>query len=338
MKHKKLTFRAALIAALCFPLAGVFLLPDMGLYEMGTVQAGMASQTPPLQAPAALPDFTVTPAACHIQAAESLLVWAEPFENAPQCVGQVDAGTVFMVCGVTSNGWFQVRYLGQKRYVSPAGVVFYTGGEERTELPLLDQEKGYRVAFLGDSVTYGDKLSSQSSTYASRLAVKMGAEAYDNYGMNGSCMGGNHPERFWDRYSAMTEDAELVFVFGGTNDYEWSTPIGAMGDGSTQTFYGVLNLLMSSMKQKYPDAQIIFLTPLRRLRDTWKNSEGYVLADYANAIVEMGAFYDIPVVDLYHTSSMNFVGRRGYLADGLHPTATGHKALADYLYGLLWEP
>lgn len=332
-----------MIAALCFPLAGMCFLPDMGQYEMKTVHAasgesgaGMAQQTPPLLSPAALPEFTVTQTACHIQAEESLLVWEEPFETA-RCIAQVEAGTVFMVCGVTSNGWFQVRYLGQKRYVSPVNVVFYTGGEEQTELPVLDREKGYRVAFLGDSVTYGDKLSSQSSTYASRLALKMGAEAYDNYGMNGSCMGGNHPDRFWDRYPAMTDDAELVFVFGGTNDYEWATPLGAMGDSSTQTFYGVLNLLMSSMKQKYPDAQIIFLTPMRRLRDTWKNSEGYVLADYVSAIVEMGAFYDIPVVDLYHTASMNFVGRRGYLADGLHPTATGHKVLAEYLYGLLWE-
>ena len=345
MKRKRLSFRAAVIAALCLPLAGIGFLPDMGQYGMTTVHAaagenaGIEAQTPPLPGPTAIPIlfFNVTQVACHIQATESVLVWTEPFEDTAQCVAQVDAGTVFMVCGVTSNGWFQVRYLGQKCYVSPVNVAFYTGGEERTELPLLDKEKGYRVAFLGDGITYGDKLSSQSDTYASLLTVKMGAESYDNYGVNGSCMGGNHPERFWDRYFAMTEEADLVFVFGGTNDYELGTPLGAMGENSTQSFYGVLNLLMSSMKQKYPDAQIIFMTPLPRLGDTQKNSEGYVLADYANAIVEMGEFYDIPVVDLYHTASMNFVGNDEYSADGLHPTAAGHKALSDYLYGLLWE-
>lgn len=334
MKRIKMNFRAAGIAALCFPMMGMLLLPDAAQSKNGGMCTVCAAQIPE---PAAMPYFTVTEVFCHVQATASLLVWAEPYEEPACCVAQVKAGTVFMVCGVTDNGWFQVRYLGQKRYISPANVVFYTGGEEETALPSLQTDGEYKVAFLGDSVTYGDKLSSQDDTYAARLAVMMHAETYDNYGMNGSCMGGLHPDRFWDRYPAMNDDANLVFVFGGTNDYEQSTPVGEMGDASTRTFYGVLNLLMSSLKQKYPDAQIVFLTPMRRLRDTWKNEEGVILEDYVNAIVNMGAFYDIPVVDLYHTQSMNFVGKRGYLADGLHPTARGHKVLAEYLYGLLWQ-
>lgn len=336
MKHRMIQFRAAVIAALCFPVMGM-LLPDPCLLQKEGTLTVCAAEAEPLTEQAGTPSYTVTEVSCHVRATVSLLVWAWPFEHdATQCVAQVKAGTVFMVCGVADNGWFQVYYLGQKYFISPAYVEFYTGVEENTPLPSLKTDIGTRVAFLGDSITFGDTLSTQNDTYASCLARMIGADACANYGWNGSTMGGTRPDRFIDRYLSMSNDMDLVFVFGGTNDYGFSTPLGTMGDSSSATFYGTLNLLMSGLKQKYPEGQVVFLTPIHRLRGDRKNKAGYILEDYVNAIVSMGAFYDIPVVDLYHAPTMNFVGRQGYLADGLHPTVRGHKVLAGYLYELMW--
>lgn len=318
MKQRIRIIGAALLAALCFFLS-ITELP---------VQAAGIYQTPVT--------YTVAPfGPCYVETTADIPIYLEPsFSSAG--IGVAGADVVFMVTGITSNGWYQTQYLGNVCYITPANLIPYMGGDVATPLPALSQTGEYHVNFLGDSITYGDKLSNRNKSFATLLSGMMNAVTYNNYGLKGSCMGGNHPDRFWDRHFAMTNDANLVFVMGGTNDYEFSTPIGNVGDVGTETFYGVLNQLMCSLQQKYPYAQIVFLTPLHRLRGNWKNADGRTVEDYVNAMIVMGEFYDIPVVDLYHAEGLNFVGNRNYLVDGLHPTAAGHKKLADYIYRVLF--
>lgn len=315
MKQRIRIIGAAVLAALCFFLA---------IMEI------------PVQAAGTIPSYTVTEILpCYVETTAPVPVYTEPFFDA-EAVGTAPEEVVFLVLGITDNGWYQVRYLGKKCYITPANLIIYAGGEKETAMPALSRTGGYMVNFLGDSITYGDKLTNLNQSYAALLAVMMNASVYRNYGLKGSCMGGEHPDRFWDRYSEMSDDANLVFVMGGTNDYEFSTPLGQFGDTSTKTFYGVVNLLMCSLQQKYPDAQIVFLTPLRRYRGTAKNADGHNVEDYVNAMMVMGEFYDIPVIDLYHANGLNFVGSRNDLVDGLHPTAAGHRKIANYIYQTLF--
>lgn len=312
---------AACIAALCF-------------FMTGTMQTNAASSGN--AAGVQTYSYSVTPQpAWYVQTTKETTVYAEPYTDAVK-LADVPEKMVFIVTGAADNGWCRVYYMGMQGYITPADLTVYTGGEDSTSLPKLDAVAGYRVSFLGDSFTYGDKLKDRAQCYAALLADMMQAEDYENYGLNGSCMGGVHPDRFIDRYTQIPEDTELIFVLGGTNDYEFATPIGSMTDTDSTTFYGCLNLLMCSLQQKYPEAEIIFLTPMHRNGGTKKNTQGYVLEDYAYAMMNMGEFYDIPVVDLYHAQGLNFTGNKRYLADGLHPTAVGHRKIAQYLYGLLF--
>lgn len=313
---------AAFIAALCFCM-------------LLTMQADAAAPESTAVSTTASYQVTSQPT-WYVQTTKESTVYAEPFLEAAK-IADVPENMIFIVTGVVDNGWCQVYYMGLSGYMTPAELTVYTGGEDSVSVPKLDIQAGYHVSFLGDSFTYGDKLRDRSLSYAALLAGMMQAGDYENYGLNGSCMGGIHPDRFIDRYAQIPADTDLIFVFGGTNDYEFATPMGAMTDTDSTTFYGCLNLLMCSLQQKYPDAEIVFLTPMHRNGGTKKNTQGYVLEDYAYAMINMGEFYDIPVIDLYHAQGLDFTGSKRYLADGLHPTAIGHRRIAQYLYSLLFD-
>lgn len=316
-------------------MAALYLLCIAGMSE---VEAAQIAPEGADAVTASVVSYTVTPhPTWYVETTKEAYVYLEPYAEA-DVIAVVPAETVFIVTGAADNGWCQVYYRGFTGYMTPADLAIYLGGEVQTALPELSAAQKYRVNFLGDSFTYGDKLSDRNQSYAALLAGMMQASAYCNYGLNGSCMGGVHPDRFIDRYVWMSGDADLIFVLGGTNDYEFATPIGTMSDTDSATFYGCLNLLMCSLQQMYPDAEIIFLTPLRRNYGTRLNAAGYTLEDYACAMMNMGEFYDIPVMDLYHAQELNFVGSRYYLVDGLHPTTAGHSVIANYIYDQLFVP
>ena len=66
------------------------------------------------------------------------------------------------------------------------------------------------------------------------------------------------------RYENLPTDGDLYIVFGGTNYYTLSTSPGTMGDVTDVSFYGALDVLVNGLKQKVPEATIVFLSPLNR--------------------------------------------------------------------------
>ena len=53
----------------------------------------------------------------------------------------------------------------------------------------------------------------------------------------------------------MIPDADIVVVFGGTNDFGWGdAPLGTMEDRREDTFYGAYHLLLQKLIDRYPDA------------------------------------------------------------------------------------
>ena len=62
------------------------------------------------------------------------------------------------------------------------------------------------------------------------------------------------------------------------------------------------------------------------------------IGGYVDAIVEIAAFYSIPVLDLYRVSGIQSrvpEWKERYMPDGLHPNDAGHVRIADKLMGFL---
>lgn len=256
-------------------------------------------------------------------------------------LGSLREGQPAIATGKTDNGWLQIYYVGMTGYIPGDAVEEYTVPPP-TIWREITIEGEIKINALGDSITYGDKLSDRGQAFPGVVAAKAGAVTLNNYGWNGSSIGGPHPDRLIDRYPAMEPDANLILVLGGTNDYaqfnKMGTPVGAMGDLTPDTFYGALNLLMCGLKQKYPDGEVVFMTPLRRVGYMRRNQNGYYLNQYVTAIQEMAAFWGIRVIDLFNEPELDFSSKQAaYLVDGLHPNAAGHGLVGACVYRKLFD-
>lgn len=278
----------------------------------------------------------VTPYSAYLSTKKDNQVHILPGTSHPS-LGVLKEGSPAIALGKTGNGWIQIYYMGMIGYV-PGDAVENYHMPEPTRWDVIDFEgEPVRINALGDSITFGDTLSSQDKAYPAVLGEKAGASAVNNYGWNGSNMAGNHPDRLVDRYPLMERDANLILVMGGTNDYGGyfteGTPLGQMGDMTPDTFYGGVNLLMCGLKQMYPEGNLVFITPLKRRRYMRRNQYGYAMADYVAAIEQMGNFYGIRVLNAFEEPELDFSSKQAiYLSDGLHPNAKGQALLAGYLY------
>lgn len=206
--------------------------------------------------------------------------------------------------------------------------------------------KGKKINFLGDSITQGIGTSCEEATFVRMLEAKYRLGAARNYGIGGTRIARQiemtDPVRDNDfnmRVEGMDPDADVIVVFGGTNDFgHGQAPLGEFGSRDICTFYGGVHHLALSLLRKYTGKRIVFLTPLHRFNEdgagAWK-PDGVVLhplKDYVQAIREVCEHYSIPVLDLFAYGEMpgnvpEFC--RLYMPDGLHPNDAGHKILAD---------
>jgi lysophospholipase L1-like esterase len=203
--------------------------------------------------------------------------------------------------------------------------------------------KGKKINFLGDSITEGVGASEYAHCYVEQFAAATGAVCR-NYGISGTRIAKRRvpyeiPE--FDRYYAsrvpeMDPDADVVVVFGGTNDYgHGDAPLGEMSDRTVWTYYGALHVLFTALIEKYPTAQIVILTPLHR-EDEEKRTP--ILKPFVDATRQVAEYYSLPVLDLWANYGIQPripVMKNMYVPDGLHPNDAGHGILANKLRAFL---
>ncbi|MBE6618817.1 MAG: SGNH/GDSL hydrolase family protein [Ruminococcaceae bacterium] len=211
--------------------------------------------------------------------------------------------------------------------------------------------KGKKINFLGDSITEGAKVEDKSNIYHARLAKEYGITAR-NYGIGGTRISRQstpsqypvHDRDFIQRVDEMDSDADIIVVFGGTNDFgHGDATLGQMTDRTPYTFYGACHTLCEKLIEKYPEALIVFMTPLHRCNEDNPRGDGYmpergVLKEYVEIIKEVTEYYSIPTLDLWSCSSIqpkNPIIKEKYCPDGLHPNDAGHAIIASRLAGFL---
>lgn len=212
--------------------------------------------------------------------------------------------------------------------------------------------KGKIINFLGDSITAGSGASEQCKRYTDLIAAKTGAVCR-NYGIGGTRIAkqkspsADNPRydlNFCMRALEMETPADIVVVFGGTNDFgHGDAPFGEDTDTTNDTFCGALNVLYDSLKSRYPDAAIVVLTPLHRSEEL---REGYPdvifpgkqpLKNYVEAIRRAAARHSLSVLDLYENGFRpeGPWGPYECFTDGLHPNDAGYERLSDLIISYL---
>ncbi len=211
--------------------------------------------------------------------------------------------------------------------------------------------KGKKINFLGDSITEGVGASSVENCFVSLIAKETGAVCR-NYGIGGTRIAKQktpsenplHDLYFSSRVEEMDADADIVVVFGGTNDFgHGDASLGMFSDRTADTYYGGLHELYLKLIAKYPESKIVVLTPLHRAnednpRGDRKETPYGVLKTYVDMLRNVAEYYSLPVLDLYKVSGIQPkipVIQQTYMPDGLHPNDKGYRILADKIIKFL---
>lgn len=227
------------------------------------------------------------------------------------------------------------------------------------------QWKGKRVVFLGDSITDARHVGC-TKNYWGFLEDYLGIIPCV-YGINGHQMD-QIPGQMDKAKAELGDGFDAIFIFCGTNDFNDSVPVGewfsekedsVVVDGPQSvirkhrehimdngTFKGRMNIVLSKLKNEYPDKQIILLTPIHRgyayfgpgniqPDENWANAVGFYIDDYVNAVKEAGNVWAVPVIDINSLSGLyplseahlKFFSKKD--TDRLHPNTEGHRRLAQ---------
>lgn len=227
---------------------------------------------------------------------------------------------------------------------------------------------GKKIGAIGDSITWGftprndpngGTTGAQLSSWLVLAAQKLGMTAF-NYGISGSTLGANSAganDPFSRRYQNMANDLDVICVMGGTNDVRKGVPIGTMSDRVDTTYYGALHVICQGLIDKYyvnqgtelgKSKQIILMTPIK-LQVVGGTALDTAIEPYVQAVKDVGAYYSIPVLDMYNLSgitphiSQTIQGTETgytktynvYITDGTHPTQQGHEKMAAAFSGFL---
>lgn len=191
---------------------------------------------------------------------------------------------------------------------------------------------------LGDSLTHGDisGTGEDGTPWTHYMGELAGLRACRNFGINGNRLTGGGGMA--DRCGGMPEDADLVCVFGGMNDFCRGIPLGEFDSSDLSTVYGALHTLAGGLTRRYPAARIFFVTPpkCRSTLHGWEtftpNAAGLVEGDYRDAILRAADYYSLPVLDLYASGGMSCYLDTGlYRPDGLHYSNAGYRRLAEII-------
>lgn len=209
--------------------------------------------------------------------------------------------------------------------------------------------EGRIINFLGDSITEGHGVNDcANNRYDSRIKAQCKLRAANNYGIGGTRIAHQiHPSErprydlcFCGRAYNLDPSADIIVVYGGVNDYiHGDAPFGEMTDTTPATFCGGVEFLMNILKELYPEAKLVFMTPAKCTCGL-KSPDAKTLKEYVNVIEEKGKAHNIPVLNLYEKLPIDATkddDRVKYTTDGLHFNDDGHKFIADLLIDFLKE-
>lgn len=143
------------------------------------------------------------------------------------------------------------------------------------------------------------------------------------------------PNDFITRMEAISaaDTYDIVIVFGGINDYIQAIPMGESGGDKLTHFKPAVDYFFATLAERFVNARLLVLLPLRTNGYGNENREGCTQADYAEYIRTVAMQYALPVLNLMDDSGFNpklpvfknrwtlteYEGGDGVTGDGVHP-------------------
>lgn len=200
-----------------------------------------------------------------------------------------------------------------------------------------------KIACLGDSITQAANLENmedyQQYSYPTKLAEILGAKEVVNLGIGGSSIGRYWQDAYVERYREIPEDTDLILVMGGTNDgfCLHRENVGNFEERAPRTLIGDLDELMRGLKENYPNAEVVFITPLPNvLHDILRKERPELMSQrvIVDSMIALAKEYEFDVIDLYDSNlldSHDAAVISNYMPDGVHCNPDGYQILAEHI-------
>ena len=199
------------------------------------------------------------------------------------------------------------------------------------------------INFLGDSITQGAGASSEEKNYVSLVGSMLGYTVR-NYGVGGTRIARQTTpsvEAIYDQdfllRSETMEDADFVFVFGGTNDFgHGDAELGDLDSTDIYTFCGAVNTLLDNLSTRYGKENLCVILPLHRHDENNPYGEGNklkagaLLKEYYSLVQTLAEKRGLDILNFdkeFPTPTTNTGD--ALTVDGLHPNDDGHKIIAE---------
>lgn len=204
---------------------------------------------------------------------------------------------------------------------------------------------GKTVVAFGDSITYGiasPGLVTITDSYIKLFCDYAGVGTLVNRAVSSTTIiqrgGGND---IYDKLISYTGTADVFIIAGGTNDWNQGRTVGTFGDTSpSASVYGGMDAICSYIKTNFPDADVIFITPIPYTKPASSFPNHIAsLNEYRKAIYDVATYYGFSVVNGCGLGMPDKLGGWNNTmcddSDGCHPTALGHALYARSLSGKL---
>ena len=125
-------------------------------------------------------------------------------------------------------------------------------------------------------------------------------------------------------------DVDYILVAYGLNDYFFEIPVAPETYYDGASYVGALRKGVESLKEKYPEADIVLLTP------TYTEAHGdkeYKIGEYVEAMRGVAEEMDVHLADMFHIMGEDAGSRLEKLDDGVHLSAEGREIYAE---GVVW--
>lgn len=212
----------------------------------------------------------------------------------------------------------------------------------------VDESAEHVPHWVGETFSVlGDSIVSTGAPMWDAVRDRLGFSDYRNGGVWGAPMADGTAKGAGTVTTVRSLDYArdaMVYIAAGTNDLTQNVPLGALGTVAQvtfdrNTFYGAYRSTIEYVLASNPHVRLFLATPIQRDAHGYsvetKNGNGLALGDYREAILTLGEFYGVPVVDMYATAGITARTLPTFTEDGLHPNADGFARMADVACGQL---
>lgn len=203
----------------------------------------------------------------------------------------------------------------------------------------LNVLEGKKIVVFGDSISDNTFRSYNKWTYYLAEYLKN----VKNCTVKNYSTGGYQLSRILTAITSCTEtNVDIVILFGGINDYRYSTPLGSTTATKNDTFNGCLNLINQAFQSQFPNAVVYCISPLKNKTVAEKGyTSNYVpLPFYIGCLSERSKKFGWEFIDAYNNAPLLETDKGTWFDSGdgdnyLHPKVEYSPYLCKFILGCI---